>query len=336
MRKRMSVEVKRLNKGCYVLDKETVFTRRKKALISRDQLTKDLLKRLDNYKPHTNKENNKIEVLKQRLEEKWTVGIIITGAAKPFVTGLPVIANQKRENCLSPIKFSYDGIDIQEMEPLIVSNKIVGNPITSYYPPIAGVLVESNINELVLNVNLSLLDNADAREIKKATWAIIKKHLPQNKTFNRMGDITEISFIYSVKEKTFEDYIRWYDLHIKDGLGFRTIAFLEKEIKNGHSDVNSLISKLMSKRVPIGKKASYPGEDRVEKGVKLIYQAIQRQKYSKDSRQESLEAYHCPDHSGKQCPPTCAYFKRWNNAFNTAIPIIKVGYNIPLQDNSKH
>lgn len=175
MRKKKDIEVRQLSEFSYVVDYNTTYTQRKKALISRDPLAKDLLEKLEKYRPNkSNPSEKEIEFLRQKLEDKWNVSILITGAAKPFVTGLPVIANQTRDNCLSPVKFSYDAIAIQEMEPLIISNKIAGNPITSFHPPMEGILFGAKINELVIHVNISLLDNADERTIKIALWDIKK------------------------------------------------------------------------------------------------------------------------------------------------------------------
>ena len=127
MRKKKDIEVRQLTKDIYVLDRATIFTLRKKTLISRDPLTKDLLKKLEKYRPNkSNPSEKEIESIKQKLEDKWNVSILITSAAKPFVTGLPVSENQTRENCLSPVKFSYDGITVEEGETLLISNKIYG------------------------------------------------------------------------------------------------------------------------------------------------------------------------------------------------------------------
>jgi len=157
MGKKKDIEVRRLTKFSYVLDYDGTYTQRKKSLISRDPLAKDLLKKLDEYRPNKSKPSEKeIESLRQKLEDKWNVSILITSAAKPFVTGLPVIENQIRDNCLSPIKFSYDGITVEEGEPLLISNKISGNPIMSFHPPMEGMLFEAKPHELVLHVNLSI------------------------------------------------------------------------------------------------------------------------------------------------------------------------------------
>lgn len=337
MGKKQNIKISQLNKFDYILDYNTVYTQRKKLLISRDPLAKDLLKKLDEYRPNKNSPSEKeIESIRQKLENKWNVSILITGASKPFVTGLPVIKNQKRNNCLSPVKFSYDGIEIQEMEPLKIFNKIEGNPIAAFRAPVNGILSESKTSELVLHVNLSVLDNADAGDIRKAFWDIIKKHIPKKKPDNKNIDIPEISFIYDIRQKTFENYIRWYDLNMEKnnktlkGLSFRAIAFCEYVLRNNPERYDETKRKIIERTKVVkstrGEKEykgyigeTIKGEDAVEKGVKIIYRAIHRKPYSSKTKQKE---YNCPTH-GTSCPINCAYLKSFMHDFNKRAMLFK-------------
>jgi len=335
MGKKKSIEVKQQNQFIYIFDKQTFFTQRKKALISRDPLTKELLKKLDEFRPNKSKPSEEeIETIRQRLADKWNVGIIVTGAAKPFVTGLPVIKNHTKTDCLSPVKFSYDGTTIQEMEPLIIINNIAWNPVESFYPFTTGILRESKVGTIELCINLNLLDQNDAAEIKQAVWSIIKKHLPKNKPKGKVVDIKELSFIYDEKQETFNNYIQWYDWHINELLGFRVIAFLKKEIEKGNTDVKDLINKLQNKQFPIGTRKSYKGEDNVEKGIKLIYEAIHRKKYpAKKDRHETFLDDDCPVHSPNKCPVSCKHWGKLYDKFNKLIPEkIKSPHTVPYND----
>ena len=339
MGKKKGIEVRKLTKDIYVVDYDTIYTQRKKTLISRDPLAKDLLKKLDEYRPNkSNPSEKEIESLRQKLEDRWNVSILITSAAKPFVTGLPVIVNQTRDNCLSPVKFSYDGITIEEGEPLIISNKIAGNPITSFHPPMEGMLFEAKTHELVLHVNLSILDNADARTIKSALWNIIKEYIPKNKSVSKTVDIPEISFIYDIRQNTFENYIRWYDLHMEkynqrsECFSFRSIAFCEyvlrknpeqyEETKRRVADRTKVVKSTGGERVYKGVIGdNIKGEDAVEKGVKVIYNAIHREPYP--SKKTNLKEYNCPTH-GLSCPTKeCAYLQLFMKNFNKATMLFK-------------
>lgn len=338
MKKKKSIEIKQQTPFTYIFDKQTIFTQRKKVLISRDPLTKELLKKLDEYRPNKNKPSqHEIETIRQKLADKWNISIIITAAAKPFVSGLQVVKNQTKSDCLSPVKFSYDGKTIQEMEPLIICNKTIGNPVESFYPHLAGILNESRLGTLELRINLNLLDRNDAAEIKQAVWSIIEKYLPKKKPKDKIVDARELSFIYDVKQKTFDNYIKWYDWHINELLGFRIIAFLDKEIKNGNTDVSNLINKLKSKRFPIGTQTSYQGEDNRERGIKLIYEAIQREKYPtrKDRHRTFLDEYNCPLHSPNKCTVSCKYQKEWYDKFNKVMSLENKTHNTVLYNDEQ-
>lgn len=326
MGKKKNIEVRKETAFSYIFDKHSVFTERKKALMSRDPLTKDLLNKLDSYRPNQSEPSEKeIEIKRQELAKKWNVGIIITAVAKHFVTGVPIIGSQARDNCLSPIKFTYDGINIQEMEPLLIFNNIAGNPVESFASPFARMFTEIKPGTLNLSINLSLLDRNDAQDVKRAVWSIIEKYIPKNKPKAKFVDIPELSFIYDCKPKSFSNYVRWYDLHVNECLGFRVIACLEEHARKGIADVSALIEKLKKKRIPIGTKDSFKGEDRIEKGVKLIYQAIHREKYParKDRHKTFLDVYDCPQHGSVECPTTCQYFKKWQERFDKVLPPLK-------------
>ena len=325
---RKAIQIKKLSDFDYVLDRQTIFTQRKKALISRDPLTKTLLKMLDEYRPSKNDPSDEeIESARQRLADKWNVNIIITGAAKPFVTGLPVMKNQIREDCLSPIKFCYDGIEILEMEPLIISNKIAGNPIESSYWPFAGSFSENKAGTVNICVNVSLLDSHDEREMKEACWLIIRKHVPKNKPKSKVVDIQELSFIYDIRTSTFERYMRWYDHHMNetsDRFTFRAIALCEYASKKDPA-LYEETKKRIPERIKIIKSScgvrtykgaigeTVRGEDAVEKAVKLIYRAIHRKPYP--SKKAKQQEYNCPDH-GVSCKKDCKYLQQFMKDFN--------------------
>lgn len=143
-------------------------------------------------------------------------------------------------------------------------------------------------------------------------------------------DSRELGFISAMAEDTFVQYLKWYDLHMggdyqaPKGLPFRTIAFDEfgqqkfpdklevakRRIAEKTKSIKTSAGKEKEIKGPIG--APVPGEDIVEKGVKLIYRAIHRKAYPSKKRQE---LYNCPQH-GKECTDNCLYLKKWMKDFN--------------------
>jgi len=154
--------------------------------------------------------------------------------------------------------------------------------------------------------------------IKDATWRIIKRALEERKkTFTEPEELT---FIYRCRsESTFNKYLRWYDIHTTEKFGFRLIAYLENQYKQDPIKRNDLLDRVkkMPKSPKIG--ASVRGEDKVEKGIKLIYQAIHRKPYSKKSIEFVTDEYNCLQH-GNDCPATCAYLKDFYNKIKRNYP----------------
>jgi hypothetical protein len=122
----------------------------------------------------------------------------------------------------------------------------------------------------------------------------------------KMKKMKNLKFLYSLQEETFYKYIRWYDLHIYEMLSFRMIAYIEKYKNYPEFQMN-----LKKVRTPV------KGEDHVEKGVKLIYEAIHRKTYRQKARSFE-EVYACPEHHNNQCPANCEHLKKWEVIFNRA------------------
>ena len=76
----------------------------------------------------------------------------------------------------------------------------------------------------------------------------------------------------SLKNPTFDKYLRWYDLR-EEGFSYRTIASVE--ISKSAGEAIEYFRK--NKRID---KANVKGEDAVEKGYKVIYEAIHHKKYN--------------------------------------------------------
>lgn len=120
-----------------------------------------------------------------------------------------------------------------------------------------------------------------------------------------------------IREATFNNYLRWYDIHTTEKLSFRLIANIEKNRKNNPQCAEEILEKLKSNKIRWG--ISIKGEDAVEKGVKIIYKAIHRTDYSQKKIEPLIENYNCPKHKSG-CPTSCKYYKNWLGRFNRLMP----------------
>jgi len=123
--------------------------------------------------------------------------------------------------------------------------------------------------------------------------------------------------ICEMKKETFKEYLKWYDIHTKEKLSFRLIAHIDKISKTNPSKASEILEKLKSKKIRWGNPVR--GEDKIEKGVKLTYEAIHRKKYLKKQIEPLTEEYNCPQHK-KDCPTSCNYRKDWLGKFNRLMP----------------
>jgi hypothetical protein len=116
------------------------------------------------------------------------------------------------------------------------------------------------------------------------------------------------------REVTFHNYLKWYDIRMKEKFSYRLIAHLDRQKKPGE-----LLEKLRAKKIKWG--ISIKGEDKIEKGFKLIYEAIHRRKYNPRTDGDAHEEYKCSTHTETECPVSCKYFKDWEKRFNSLNPV---------------
>jgi hypothetical protein len=200
---------------------------------------------------------------------------------------------------------------------------------------------------LPILVNVSRQNKNDAKIVKKQLWSVIEANLQVSAAKSPAWESQTCSFVYSIrKEKTFQDYLRWYDWAIgtdyqkPDGYSFRAIALLndiwlnhpelyenaKEEIANRTKIIQSTRGERVLKGV-VGEPVK--GEDNVEKAVKLIYNAIHRKPYpSKKTKQKN---YNCPVH-GVECPSMCRYLKKWMKDFNRRMMLFKPLYTTDPAD----
>jgi len=175
-------------------------------------------------------------------------------------------------------------------------------------------------------IDVSRLNRNDERAVKKLIWSIIENNLQKERTKKPHDEFKECGFLYHLRdEKTFQNYLRWYDLHFeKPHFTFRAIAFIEYVFRNYPDKYESTMTEI-AKRTKIVRTARgerilkgvvgehIKGEDAVEKGVKLIYSAIHRKPYLQKTKQRD---YNCPTH-GVSCPTMeCPYLKSFMKDYN--------------------
>lgn len=190
--------------------------------------------------------------------------------------------------------------------------------------PLQAYAFFKNPGHLYIDINCSVLDKNDAKYVKSAVWELVRL-LIESKQVSVKGqeknriptsppdDPPELAPFYHMREDVFRNYLRWYDIHTKEKLGFRLMAVVESIRQKNISGAEELLKRFIHARVKWG--SPVKGEDRIEKGVKLIHEAIHRKPYAQKEIESIIEEYNCPQH-GNNCKPTCIYYKAWLGRFN--------------------
>jgi len=185
-------------------------------------------------------------------------------------------------------------------------------------------------------VDIGGLTVKDKAKVTEEIWNIIKSKIKERRAKTKgqwkgipaVRDSEELGFITSktIDDKVFKKYLKWYDLHMKEGLSFRKIALYEILEKKRPKEAEQYKRKLeeKTKTVKIGRHKEITlkgfigepikGEDNVEKKVKLIYQAIHRKPYPSTPKKKQ-ERFNCPEH-GNGCPKNCSYLNQYEKDFN--------------------
>jgi hypothetical protein len=198
-----------------------------------------------------------------------------------------------------------------------------------------------------LGIDIGGLSEKDKTRVTEEIWTLIKSKIKERKAKAKgqrglpaVRDSKELGFISLIPDDVFANYLKWYDLHMEKGLHFRTIAFHEY-VEREHPDKAEEVKRRIAERTKTikarnGKERiikgvigqSIKGEDNVEQGVKLIYQAIHRKAYPSKKKQSS---YSCPEH-GRECPKNCSYLKQYMKDFNTRNMLFKPLHTIAPSD----
>ena len=301
------------------LGEEPVFLERKKALIDRDPLTKDLLKELQAYDPQQGRSPRLNELLNQ-VEEKWFVSIYIPSELRYDAQqrGLPpekIYQKAVEKDIVVDGNKFLEAINCKPMsDPFVIRNRFQIEPIVFCIPTDLGtphIFGERHFNDnLTIQIDLNLITLRSAPYVKDTVWKIVEKYLrdgiPDNSTIMKTlyvmeapgYDIEEVMYLYRCSPSTFQKYLRWYDTHTQEKLPFRLIAFLENKRREGLKSYDEWIEKLRTTKWKVGREyikgQDAISEDAVEKAIKLIWRAIHRKTYTRVKGE--LEDWTCPIH----------------------------------------
>jgi hypothetical protein len=312
--------------------KGRIFLERRLQLIIRDPLGKKLIEEFKKLPLPHDDWPEEIQNLNYELLNKWNVHIRSTRDQKyryalagwpydervdpegkyPLVIGF-------RDRILEPIRFHHYDTSLKNF---------AYETRMKEYPSKAELIISKHgvelfpIDEkLLIEIDLNLIDLNDARYVKKDIWEYIERCIKKRKQEGKRTIIfhepAELLPLYHIREATFNNYLRWYDIHTTERFTFRLIALIEKIRKNNPQRAEEILEKLKSKKIRWGN--SIKGEDAVEKGIKLIYKAIHRTDYSQKKIEPLIEEYICPKHES-DCPVSCTYHKTWLGRFNRLMP----------------
>ncbi|MBR9682887.1 MAG: hypothetical protein GOV02_04375 [Candidatus Aenigmarchaeota archaeon] len=318
----------------------SLYLKRKLQLIIRDPLAEELIKEFDKLPLPHDDWPEVVQNLHEKLVKKWNVHILSTKDQKyryalsgwtydEFVDlkgEYPLVIGNITDT-LEPIRVWHvtpytERFKTKKQKLLIHKDRIIKEPEIGLFPEDDKLLIEIDLNLIKLN---------DARDVKKTIWEYIARHIKKRKE-NKVEAVIanepqEILPLYRCREITFNKYLRWYDINAQEKLGFRIIAFIEKESKGNPIKAKELLGKIkyMSKKPKVGtpvkgkNKVEVEGEDAVEKGVKLIYKAIHRKSYRIKHIEAMTEEYNCPQH-GNECSAECSYQIDWYNRIKRIYP----------------
>jgi hypothetical protein len=295
-----------------------LIAQRKYELCIRDPLSQELIQYLGDWgKTNSNKFPDKTEVgktkrkvlrLTKKITNKWKC-TISTGGYDPkswfmFPTEDIVVKNLGKE-----IEANLKYMLLLNKLNFLPKEQIKG---TIQWKPEKG--------KILLEINTRTLTEKKKTETLNNIWEIISKKIPKKKTKKqwrpspKKGEDKELGFIYSTKENVFQNYLKWYDWHTEHKLKFRHIAHIDKTNKTNSIKASKILEIFKHKKIKWG--ISVKGEDKIEKGVKLVFKAIHRKSYSQRDIEPLIEDFNCPNHKKDECPKNCTYLKQWEGYFN--------------------
>ena len=186
-------------------------------------------------------------------------------------------------------------------------------------------LIHCEPHVIPILIDPTLITLNDARRVKKEVWKIVEHELKQRPAFTRppcgfpADAPPELAKLLRCNGKTFEKYIRWYDLKMR-GLTFRMIARIEHSFKETkEKEVTYQRELARNKKTPITG-GRVKGESTVRRGFDLVYVSIHREKPpQKETDIPTQDKYNCPDH-GTGCPRSCPTLIKFKQEFDRRHP----------------
>jgi len=130
----------------------------------------------------------------------------------------------------------------------------------------------------------------------------------------------ERKFLVSCRNNRFRRDLERYKLHVKQGLTYRQIAYLQLRERRKPVDWIKALKTI---------KKEVPGERTVGEAVKRIYEAIHMEPYKAKRRRldtpaQGANAYRCDTH-GRDCPKACPTLKKWMLEIDKMLPTDTTG-----------
>ncbi len=151
-----------------------------------------------------------------------------------------------------------------------------------------------------IKVDLAELTTRNLKDLAVEVAKLLRAALQLAPNAPRGRDPHALAFLRTITPRAFDRALKAYDLHVSEGL---TLAETARRLKMSPT--------------------------RVEEGVKQIYLAIHRTRYTArrrrlDTPAQGMPEYHCPQH-GRDCPDSCPYMMDWWQRVNRTLPTDTTG-----------
>jgi len=266
----------------------------KDSLMRRDPLVQKLAEKHKQWRKNCFDETltEEVEQLKKQVQDKWNARLYWPETTRQgvtdfwLVTSPPYVAvRDERDNarCEEHLFINEDG----KMTFLKCKGIVCCSP-----------------HEIPIIIDPTILTLNDAKIVKNAVWDIVKQEIGKKRSNVKGRDFAvpskepeELAVVLRCRQKTFENYLRWYDQWIRR-LTFRRITYVELTITDPEKR-EELFGKYSSARSITVVTSSMPAdlrhsitakENRVRKGVDFIYYAIHRNRRVEENPDEKLTA----------------------------------------------
>jgi len=273
---------------------------RKYLLMLRDSLVQQLDEKHKQWRKNCSDETltNEVDQFKKQVQEKWNARI---HWPEPTLQGVT-----DYWTAMTP---PYEAVkDMREIARRKKQLIITVDPTGTVDDALRITFRDSNgsitclPHEIPIFIDPTILTLNDEHSVKKAVWDIVKTEIGKHNKIIKSRDFAvpakepeALAPILRCRQKTFDNYLRWYDQWIR-GLSFRRITYVEMILKDP-SKREELFKKYAEARQITVITSSMPDdlrrsitakENAVRKGVDLIFFAIHRNKRFEDTPPEDI------------------------------------------------